>query len=39
VINSFVAYPTQSLIGSTILGAAAMSFYLVRRPHSSGSRA
>jgi APA family basic amino acid/polyamine antiporter len=30
VANSFIAYPTQSLIGSTILGAAALTFYMVR---------
>ncbi|HZR22828.1 MAG TPA: amino acid permease [Vicinamibacterales bacterium] len=30
VVNSFVAYPTQSLIGSSILGAAAVGFFFVR---------
>jgi basic amino acid/polyamine antiporter, APA family len=31
VINSFVAAPTQSLIGSTILAGAAATFYAMRR--------
>lgn len=30
VVNSFVAYPTQSLIGSGILGAAAAGFFILR---------
>jgi basic amino acid/polyamine antiporter, APA family len=32
VINSFSAYPTQSLIGSTILAGAAVAFFLWGRP-------
>jgi APA family basic amino acid/polyamine antiporter len=36
VINSFVAYPTQSLIGSAILGAAAMAFAGLRRTGPAG---
>jgi APA family basic amino acid/polyamine antiporter len=39
VVNSFIAYPTQSLIGSTILGAAALTFYLVRPMRSVGPTA
>jgi basic amino acid/polyamine antiporter, APA family len=31
VLNSFIAYPRQSLIGSAILGMAALSFVLMRR--------
>jgi basic amino acid/polyamine antiporter, APA family len=31
VVNSFFAYPTQSLIGSAILGSAAVGFFLTRR--------
>jgi hypothetical protein len=31
VLNSFVAYPTQSLIGSGILVAATAVFFVVRR--------
>jgi APA family basic amino acid/polyamine antiporter len=30
VVNSFFAYPTQSLIGSAILGAAAIMFVVLR---------
>ena len=33
VIDSFVVYPTQSLIGSTILGAAAIGFVMARPSH------
>ena len=31
VLNSFIAYPTQSLIGSSILVAATIVFFIVRR--------
>jgi APA family basic amino acid/polyamine antiporter len=31
VVNSFVAYPTQSLIGATILGVAAAVFFITTR--------
>jgi basic amino acid/polyamine antiporter, APA family len=31
VVDSFVVYPTQSLIGSTILTAAGIAFFVVRR--------
>jgi hypothetical protein len=31
VLNSFVAYPTQSLIGSSILVVAAVVFFVTRR--------
>jgi hypothetical protein len=30
VVNSFFVYPTQSIIGSTILGAAAIAFFVTR---------
>ena len=32
VINSFIVYPTQSLIGSGILAAAAATYFAARRP-------
>jgi APA family basic amino acid/polyamine antiporter len=32
VVNSFFVYPTQSLIGSAILGAAAIAFFVSGRP-------
>src|SRR5207247_3946233 len=32
VANSFFVYPIQSLIGSAILGAAAIAFFVSRRP-------
>jgi APA family basic amino acid/polyamine antiporter len=32
VVNSFFVYPTQSIIGSTILGAAAIAFFVSGRP-------
>jgi hypothetical protein len=32
VVNSFIAYPTQSLIGSAILGGAAVAFFATGRP-------
>ena len=31
VLNSFVAYPTQSLIGSSILGTAAIAFFVLKK--------
>jgi hypothetical protein len=31
VVNSFVAYPTQSLVGSAILAAAAVAFAGIQR--------
>src|SRR6185295_15934705 len=31
VLNSFFAYPTQSLIGSSILGAAAIAFFVLKK--------
>jgi hypothetical protein len=34
VVNSFFVYPTQSLIGSAILGAAAIAFFVSGRPAS-----
>jgi len=30
VVNSFFVYPTQSLIGSAIIGGAAVVFFLMR---------
>jgi VIT1/CCC1 family predicted Fe2+/Mn2+ transporter len=33
VVNSFFAYPTQSLIGSAVLGVAAAAFFAARRGH------
>jgi hypothetical protein len=36
VINSFVAYPTQSLVGSVILAAAAIAFAGFRRTGPAG---
>jgi APA family basic amino acid/polyamine antiporter len=33
VVNSFIAYPTQSLIGSSILAIAAAAFFLTRQNH------
>jgi APA family basic amino acid/polyamine antiporter len=32
VVNSFFVYPTQSLVGSAILGAAAIAFFVSGRP-------
>jgi hypothetical protein len=31
VLNSFVAYPTQSFIGSSILGTAAIAFFVLKK--------
>ena len=38
VVNSFIAYPTQSLVGSGILCVAAMVFFLQRSAGRSGPR-
>jgi hypothetical protein len=31
VLNSFFAYPTQSLVGSSILAAATIAFFVMRK--------